>query len=231
MTALELITSALRVLGIVAEGEAPSNESAEDALASLNLLFDSWGLSGIVHGTITRSVAWPSGTGSLSLGPTGDVVGVRPTSVRRSSYYNDGDTDDELTLISEGEYHALALKDLAGPPHSLWINYTYPDAILSIYPVPTENVTLYLTSEENFDQATDLAQVIAVPPGVGRALKYELAVELAPEYGVDPSPTVRSRAWQATRWVKRTNMKNRGDNQLAIPGELSKASKGSILEG
>lgn len=230
MTVLELITGSLRLLGVVAEGENPSNESAADALESLNLLLDSWGLGACVHSTQTQEISWPSGTASLSVGPSGDVVGERPISVLPSTYYNDGDLDSPLFLVDEREYHALALKDLGAPPHSLWVNYTYPDVILTLYPVPTEALTLYLRSNVAIDRATALTQTLVLPTGYNRALKHELAIELAPEYGVEPSPTLQRRAWHAVRVVKRTNMKNMDKNKLFLPSGLTR-TRTNIYEG
>ncbi len=41
-TANEQINGALRLLGVLAEGETPSAETSQDALAALNQMIDSW---------------------------------------------------------------------------------------------------------------------------------------------------------------------------------------------
>ena len=42
MTALQLIQWAMRLLGVLASGEAPSSNEANDALISLNAMIDTW---------------------------------------------------------------------------------------------------------------------------------------------------------------------------------------------
>jgi hypothetical protein len=50
-----------------------------------------------------------------------------------------------------------------------------------------------------------LTTALAFPPGYLRAFKYNLACELAPEFGVEPSPTVSRIAMTSKRNLKRIN--------------------------
>jgi hypothetical protein len=50
-----------------------------------------------------------------------------------------------------------------------------------------------------------LATNLAFPPGYLRAFKYNLACEIAPEFGVEPSPTVQRIAMASKRDLKRIN--------------------------
>jgi hypothetical protein len=47
VTNLQIITSALRLIGVLSEGETASAEQAEDALAAMNDLFAQWDGNGI----------------------------------------------------------------------------------------------------------------------------------------------------------------------------------------
>lgn len=42
MTALDFITASLKILGVLADNEAPSSEEAKDGLQSLNDMLESW---------------------------------------------------------------------------------------------------------------------------------------------------------------------------------------------
>jgi hypothetical protein len=54
-------------------------------------------------------------------------------------------------------------------------------------------------------QPADLATDIVVPPGYLRAFRYNLAVEIAAEFGVEPPPTVARIANASKRSLKSQN--------------------------
>jgi len=62
---------------------------------------------------------------------------------------------------------------------------------------------------EELTQPATLVTTLAFPPGYLRAFRYNLACELAPEFGVEPSPTVKRIAMTSKRNLKRIN--NPGD--------------------
>jgi hypothetical protein len=87
-TAGDQINRALRLIGMLAEGELPSTETATDCLTALNQLIDSWNterLSTFV--TQDQVFTWPSGFISRTLGPSGDFVGLRPVLVDDATYF------------------------------------------------------------------------------------------------------------------------------------------------
>ena len=78
-TAGEQINRALRLLGVLAEGETPSASVSQDSLMALNQMIDSWNterLSTFV--TQDQVYTWPAGFISRDLGPSGDFIGNRP---------------------------------------------------------------------------------------------------------------------------------------------------------
>jgi len=85
-TAGEQINGALRLLGVLAEGETPSAETSQDALSAMNQMIDSWNTERLaVYSTIDQVLTWPATQRSRTLGPTGDLVGVRPILVEDST--------------------------------------------------------------------------------------------------------------------------------------------------
>jgi len=54
----------------------------------------------------------------------------------------------------------------------------------------------------------DINTNVDFPPGYIRALKYNLAVEIAPEYGKAISPLIREQAKTSKEGIKDTNNKN-----------------------
>ena len=78
-TANDQINGALRVLGILAEGETPSAATSQDALTALQQMLDSWNTERLsVYSTQDQVFTWLPGQISRTLGPTGNFVGNRP---------------------------------------------------------------------------------------------------------------------------------------------------------
>jgi hypothetical protein len=61
----------------------------------------------------------------------------------------------------------------------------YPLGTISIYAVPTSGSSLRLLSNKPLANLSALTTTVDLPPGWKRALKYNLAIDLAPEYGVE----------------------------------------------
>jgi len=220
-TAADQINGALRLIGVLAEAEAPSAAMAQDALTALNQMIDSWNTERLaVFSTIDQVFNWPASTRIRTLGPTGDFVGVRPIQIDDATYFRDASTNVSygIKMINQEQYDNIAVKTVTSTyPQILWYNATYPDIEIYLYPVPSRVLEFHFISVEELTQPATLDTVLAFPPGYLRAFRYNLACELAPEYGVEPSPQVRRIAMYSKRDLKRIN---NPDDVMAMPAAL-----------
>lgn len=232
-TASELIDGSLRLIGQLAEGEAPSAATASDALRAMNQMLDSWNTERLsVFATQDQVFTWPSSTASRTLGPTGDFVGVRPVQLDDSTYFRDPATGVSygIRLINQQQYNGIALKTVTSTyPQLMWVNETFPDVQMTVYPVPTRALEWHFVSIEPLTQPATFATDLAFPPGYLRAFRYNLACELAPEFGVEPSPQVRRIAMVSKRNLKRIN--NPGDLMSMPYGLVARRSRFNIFSG
>lgn len=205
----DIINGALRLLGTLAEGETPSAETSQDALAAMNQMIDSWNTERLaVFSTQDQVVNWPPSTRYRTFGPTGDIVGNRPILIDDSTYFRDASTNVSygLKLINQQQYNGIAVKTVTSTyPQVMWVNMTFPDIELYVYPVPTRVLEFHIVSVEELTQPATLATSLTFPPGYLRAFRYNLACELAPEFGVEPSPQVQRIAMASKRNLKRIN--------------------------
>jgi hypothetical protein len=74
-----------------------------------------------------------------------------------------------------------------------------------IYPRPTQLLEWHFISVQELTQPATLATELFFPPGYMRAFAYNLAMEMAPEFGVEPSPQVQRIAMTSKRNLKRIN--------------------------
>lgn len=220
-TAGDIINGSLRLIGQLAEGEAPSADTAQDALAAMNQMIESWNTERLaVYATQTQTFSWPANVASRTIGPTGDFVGVRPIQVDDATYFRDSASGLSfgIKLINQDQYNGIALKTVRSTyPQVLWVNDSYPDVTLTIYPIPTKVLEWNIVSVEQLSQPAVLATDLFFPPGYLRAFRYNLACELAPEFGVEPSPQVARIAMTSKRNLKRVNNPN---DVMAVPYPL-----------
>ena len=217
-TAGDQINGALRLLGILAEGETPSAETSQDALSALNQMIDSWNTERLaVFSTQDQVFSWPPNVLSRTLGPTGDFVGNRPILMDDSTYFKDPSNGLSfgIKLINQQQYDGIAVKTVTSTyPQVMWINMNYPNIEMYVYPKPTKVLEWHFISVEELAQPATLATEIYFPPGYLRAFKYNLACEIAPEFGVEPSPTVSRIAMASKRNLKRIN---NPDDIMSLP--------------
>lgn len=219
-TAGDQINRALRLLGVLAEGETPSAAMSQDALMSLNQMIDSWNterLSTFV--TQDQVFSWPAGEITRTLGPTGDFVGNRPVLMDDATYYKaPNGVSYGIKFINQQQYDGIAVKTVTSTyPQVCWVNMGFPDVTLTVYPKPTQVLEWHLISVQELDQPAALDTVLHFPPGYMRAFAYNLAMEIAPEYGVEPSPQVMRIAMTSKRDLKRIN---NPDDVMALPYAL-----------
>ena len=217
-TAGDQINGALRLLGVLAEGETPSAATSQDALNALNQMIDSWNTERLaVFSTQDQVFSWLPGFISRTLGPTGDFVGNRPILLDDSTYFKDPASGISygIKIINQQQYDGIAVKTVTSTyPQVIWINMSYPDIEMYIYPVPTKVLEWHFISVEELTQPALLSTALAFPPGYLRAFRYNLACEFAPEFGIEPSPTVSRIAMASKRNLKRIN---NPDDVMSIP--------------
>ena len=217
-TAGDQINGALRLIGQLAEAETPSAATAEDSLVALNQMIDSWNTERLsVFSTQDQVFSWTPGLITRTLGPTGDFVGNRPILIDDSTYFRDPASGISfgIKLINQQQYNGIAVKTVTSTyPQVMFVNMTYPDITMTVYPVPTKVLEWHFVSVQELTTPALLSTPLAFPPGYLRAFKYNLACELAPEFGVEPSPTVQRIAMTSKRNLKRIN---NPDDIMSLP--------------
>lgn len=224
-TARDQILGALYLIGAAAEGETPTGQTMNDGLIALNQMLDGWTIEDLmIYSTQDQNFTWPSGQPSRTLGPSGDLVGIRPSdNLQWSSYFIENGTSYWLKRISQYDYNGIPVKTTQSSiPQYLFVNPTFPDATLTIYPVPSKNLDFHLITNIPLTQPANLSTDLAFPPGYLRAFKFNLAVEISAYFGTEPPGWVVQIAKESKAKIKRKNKKLETMSMpCGIPSNLS----------
>ena len=116
-----------------------------------------------------------------------------------------GGSETPLSLLTDAEWQATQGKGTPGAPSSLWVEGAYPLLKLHFHPVPNAADTLVLYTWQQLGRFASANVDFDLPPGYGRAIRYNLAKELAPEYGVSLSAEAVDIANESKATLKRLN--------------------------
>jgi hypothetical protein len=218
MTAREMIGSAHRLLNLANAGNALPEAVYQENLLSLNRMIDSWNTERLsVFSTQDQIFTWPAGEITRTLGPSGNFAGNRPILVDDATYYRDPGTNVSfgIKLINQQQYDGIAVKTVTSTyPQVMFVNMTYPDVTMTVYPKPTRDVEWHFISVNELNNPATLNTNLFFPPGYLRAFTYNLAMELSPEFGVEPLPQVQRIAMASKRNLKRIN---NPDDVMSMP--------------
>jgi len=205
-TANSIITRALRIAGVLARSEPPDAEELNDGLDTLNDLMESMSNDSLLlYARTLENFTLTGGQTDYTIGSGGDFDTDRPLSIIKA-YVRSGDIDYPLSIISDEEYANITLKTTQTIPYFLNYNGQFPLGTIKLYPSPPSGYELYILSEKVLATFT-LNQTVQLPPGWNRFLKNRLALELAPEYGVQISQMAYEASQEALGMIKRTSAK------------------------
>jgi len=206
-TARDLIKRSLRQLGVYTIGEDPSDDEAQDGLDALNAMLESWATENLfVYAKTLDIVPLIAGQQSFTMGPTGTVVSTRPVTILDESYILYQNVSYDLVKWTDAEYQQISVKGQnSGIPCGFWPLMNMPDVTVTLWPIPSATMSMYVWSSKLITSFPDLTTTVVLPPGYERALVFSLAEEIAPEYEVLPSALVIAKASKARKNIKRIN--------------------------
>jgi len=204
-TALDRITRALRLIRVLEAGESPSTNDAADALVAFNAMLDEWENDKLmIYAMRDESITMVNGTGSYTVGPSGDLVSDRPVAIEYA-YMTESGTDYDVDIISRNGWDDISDKtSTSNLVQVLQFEATMPDATIKVWPVPDTANVLHIRTRIPFSVAA-LTDTVSLPPGYVNAIDFNLAIALASEFGVQAPAEVVERARKSKGAVKRIN--------------------------
>jgi hypothetical protein len=178
-TARDLITAALRKIGVVAEGEQANADQIETGLRTLDRMLKAWQNRGYLVWSITEI------TVPLTTAATYVMAPPRPMRIMSARLRRAG-IDTPMQEFTRQEYDALPLKQAKGLPTCYYYDRQREAATLTVWPVlaAANGEEIRVTCEREIEDVTDLNAPVDVPGEWWEAVVYGLASRLADDYGV-----------------------------------------------
>jgi hypothetical protein len=195
--------------GLVAGSNANSSGAGSTLTDTANVIPAGTYVTAIGTNTVTMSAAaaaTPStGTDTITYTLPGDFAFPRPLRITDGfTRYSELDFTIEVTM-SQSRYLEILYKAQPGPwPTVAWYNPLMPYGILSVYQTPGNSGECHLFTDTILTNLT-INQVLQVPQGYVRALKWCLAKEICAEYGYPLSPSIATNAAESLKMVKALN--------------------------
>lgn len=214
MTARDLIRDAMQEIGAIASGESVRAADAQVGLQRLNSLLSLWQTERLTIYALVRSTfGITAGQSSYTIGPAGGdwTLAIRPQTIEQATILiGTGETSYEtpLELLSDADWNALLMKSQTSTlPTKATYAPTVPLGTFELYPVPSVDpgdVVLYVPTPLSAVNTLDTDIVFA--PGYEEAVRYNLAVRLAPVFGRALDPVVGGLAIETKAQIKRANV-------------------------
>jgi len=192
MTVQELIEGALRLCGL----RISTDDQLDEGLEALNQMLNLWSAERIMVYAVTKeSLTLTVGTGTYTIGTDGTFDTVRPQKLI-DAYIRDSDDLDHWVDVSmtQNEYNAISDKTATGRPEHLYYSSEYPLGKIYFDLIPETEETFILDSWKQITEFASLEATVALPKEYEKALRFNLALDLAPEYGVVLDKTIIQQA-------------------------------------
>lgn len=213
MKLVDLATSAARLAGILASGETLQGSEPADCQLIAQQMIDEWQADGLKIFT-DRIDTFPFilGTQTYTLGAGGNFNMPRPAHVTRMGCQILSNptqpSEVPITLLDTDGWANVRVKNISGSyPLFCYDDGAFPLRNLNFWVIPglSSNVVIYswaqLTTFPDWN-VTD----VTYPPAYAQALRYNLAVKLAPEFDMQLKPEVMMTAMSSLAALKDMNL-------------------------
>ena len=208
MKVRELLRVVFRICQVIGPGEQLDDTPQEqEAFEYLNSLIGSWSARNILlYSSVIDKFTLTSGKNEYSWG-TGSVWDTARPNYIEDAYITYNNTDSSLKLITEQWYFDLSNKEMSGQPFFLYYKPDYPFGKVFLYNTPNKNYQITLSSFKQLISFNSVEDEITLPAYYIKALKYNIAIELAAEYAQELQPSVLMLAVDSLNYVLLANQK------------------------
>jgi len=183
----EIISAALRKLGVLSGGSSPETYQITDGTQALNALIKTlqtdgmpvWSIKSYTFTTVTGDPDYP-------IGPSQTYVAPKPLKVLQAwRNQSNNYSNVPMNIYTNYNYDLLPLVNSSGTPVNLYYQPMLDYGLINLWPKPSDSVTtITIRYQAPFEDMTNSTDDLDFPSEWTEAVIYLLASRLAPEYGI-----------------------------------------------
>lgn len=211
-TVRTLITGSMKDLGAIAIGETPTADEIQDGLEVLNAMLGMWQTESLMVYSRRQEVFNPPlGQQVYTIGTGGDIDTQRPVIIGSAKMRQNSGSSNDLDIYickSYQDYADITTKSVTSTLiTAIYLDATWPLGKLYVWPVLSSSAySLVLWMWTTLNTYATIDEDIAVPPGYELAMRTNLAIQLGPRYGREPSAVLVKMAMESKGQLKRLNI-------------------------
>ena len=209
MTWQELIKNALIELGVKGLTEALDQADIDFGMERLRLLLDNWAMSGL-FGITKQSHTVTVSKSIFTIGTAAENdIQLEPLNRVDNVTYSPSRDQKERPLVHVGEMSTeQASSNVESDPRYYSYKYNFPNAVLHFErALPVNSRFTLIVPTILSSEGINASDMISMPPGYKSALLYNLAISLAPAYGVKNDQLAASTKLMASDSLKSIKIK------------------------
>lgn len=187
LTRDEIINSALRKLGVLAEGISANATQLSTGAEALNGLIKAFHADGMPLWAIQEyTFTVTASTSSYNIGPAQTLNTPVPLKIVQAyRIESSGATNVPMTIYNHYDYNLLPQTASSGEPIQLFYQPFSTYGKIKLWPTPVDsNTTITIVYQRPFEDMVSGTDNLDFPAYWNEAVIYTLAWRLAPEYGV-----------------------------------------------
>lgn len=208
-TVKKIIKKAMQKAGILTKTQLPAADEYEDALDNLNDMLESWSNdSMMLVARIKETFPLTGALNGYTIGTGQTFNTTKPIEIMVATV-NFGGLDYPVSVIDDEKFQGqILLKTQPGIPEFLNFNNAFPASLIRLWPVDQGVTSLTILSEKPISVFA-LNDSVDLAPGWNRTLIYNLACEIAGDYGQEIPEKTQQIAIESKSLIQKAVMKNR----------------------
>ena len=183
----DIITAALRKLGVLPSGASPSTNQLNDGVSALNAILKAFQADGMpLWKIIAYNFTVTSGTSTYNIGPTQTLNTNKPLRVIQALRTPNSGVNVPMNIYTRYDFELLP-NDATGDPVNIYYQPLETYGVIQLWPTPDNSTTsITISYQSPYEDMTGASDDLDFPSEWTQAVIYNLAWALAPEYGIPP---------------------------------------------
>lgn len=206
-TVRQLIEGAMRRIGVLDSDRDLSGSDLATALRVAEELLQFWSMStlDIPGRTIETFTSVFAGGNMATMGTGGDLNTTRPIKIDIINGIGADGSDFPIVKSSAERWFSIRTRNITTRPRYWYAEYNTDYVRIRFDSVPEPTESIRILSWKPFSALGALTATLSFPPGYDRALRLNLAVDLAGEFGVPIDADLKGLAREAKREIENLN--------------------------